>query len=314
MNEYFDHPNISQSGLKRYANPNPRSLYRSRLNKELYYRGKSIHFVKGELLDKLIEGLEIDELYYIEAEGYKHPTAKVDSIAQECIDLELDIEDFEEILKIKKKQGYQPNWKKPKNLEWISNDLLPVIKNKKLANGRIILTHEEFTSIATMTNSMLEGEYTKPILEEFNGKFQVAIYINGFKVLIDYLQIDHKAKIARVIDFKTTGDYIDKFVKSIKRYRYDIQLSFYSYVLQLKYPDYTILDPVLIVGSTKEVEWSEPFTLTKKILQEAKDGWIDRYGFKHMGWNEMLTRYNNYNGEMYNTDLIINKTNIINEL
>jgi hypothetical protein len=314
MISYFDHPNISQSGLKRYANPNPRSLYRSRLSEELYYKGKSIHFVKGELLDRLIEGLEIDEHYYIEAEDYKHPTPKVLSIAQECIDNELDIEDFEEILKIKKKQLYQPRWQEEKNLSWISDTLLPVIKTRKEAGERVVLTFKEFRDIATMTNSMLQGQYTKPILEEYNGEFQVAIYIKGLKCLIDKLQICHKTKVVRIIDFKTTGDYIEKFVKSIKRFRYDIQMSFYCHIVQLKYPKYKVLDPILIVGSTKEVEWSEPFTLSKKVINDAKIGWIDRYGFKHMGWEEMLTKHNNYNGDMYNDNLIINKTNIINEL
>ena len=312
--EYYKHENLSQSDLKRYINPNPRSLHRRRSEDELYYQDPSIHFSKGSLLDRLLEGLEIDEYYYIESKEYKRSTSKVISIAQECIDLDLDIEDYEEILKIKEKQKYQPRWKEEKNLTWINDVLLPTIKNRKAAEGKIILTHEEFVQVATMANSMLHGEYTQPILNELPGTHQVAIYIDGLKCLIDYFQICHDTKVMRIIDYKSTGDYIERFPKSIKRWGYDIQLSFYGHIAKLKYPDYKLLDPILIVGSTKEPNWAEPFTLSPLIVKNAKEGWIDKYGRKLMGWKEMLIKCNNYNQEMYNADLIKHKTNIINEL
>lgn len=312
--KYYEDPRISQSYLKRFINPNPRSLFRGPSEDELYYQKENMHFSKGKLLDRLIEGLDIEDHYYIQSKDYTHPSAKVESIVQECIDLGLDIEDFDEIIKVKKKQKYQPRWTKEKNLEWINNTLYPFIRQKKEIGDKVVITQEEFDQVAIITNAILNGEYTKPILEEFSGEYQVDLYTKEFKVLIDFLQLDHKKKIARVIDFKTTGDYLEKFKKSIIRFGYYYQLSFYSHIVSLKYPKYKILDPVFIVGSKKEPQWAEPFTLSKTVLKQAKEGWVDRYGKPHIGWEEMYKRHKAYKGQMYNDGLIKNKTNLITEL
>ena len=312
MESYYKDPRISQSQLKRFINPNPRSLYRGSSEDDLYYEKESIHFSKGKLLDRLIEGLEVTEHYYIQSKDYKHPSAKVESIAQECIDLELT--EIDDILKIKKKQGYQGNWKEETNITWVNDTLKPFIKQKKEIGDKVVVTQEEFDQVATMTNSMLEGEYTKPILDKFDGEYQVALYTDKYKILVDYLQLDHVSKVARVIDFKTTGDWLEQFKKSIIRFGYHFQMSFYSHVVGLKYPGYTVLPPVLIVGSKKEPEWAEPFTLSNKALKQAKDGWTDRYGKPHIGWLEMYERLSTYNGEMYNKKLIKRGTNLIKEL
>jgi hypothetical protein len=312
MESYYKDPRISQSQLKRFINPNPRSLFRGPTEDDLYYEKESIHFSKGKLLDRLIEGLEITDHYYIQSSDYKHPSARVESIAQECIDLELT--DVDDILEIKEKQGYQANYTEKKNIEWVNETILPFIKQKKAIGNKVVVTQKEFNQVVIMTNSMLEGEYTKPILDKYDGEYQVALYTKEFKVLIDYLQLDHTSKVVRVIDFKTTRDYLERFKKSILRFGYHIQMSFYSHVVGLKYPGYTVLPPVLIVGSKREPEWAEPFTLSLKVLEQAKNGWKDSSGKLHIGWLEMDERLTTYNGEMYNKKLIKRGTNLIKEL
>lgn len=313
MNKYYENPGISQSYLKRFRNPNPRSLHRSPLDEDYYYVRESIHFSKGKLLDVLLEGGDPNDYFYIEAPDYKRPSEIVESIAQQVVD-ENCYNDVNRIIDIIRKHNFQPRWKLDTISKWIDDKLDPVIKYKESHFGKTVITHEEYVQIATMATSILEGEYTKPILDEYEGEFQVEVYYEDMKGLIDYLQIDHKKKVFRVIDFKSTGDYLEIFKKSIKGFGYDYQLSFYSYLVGCKYLDYKMLDPVLLVASTKEPEYAEPFTLGETVIKNARYGWVDKLGRVHKGWEELLSIARNYNQELYNKELITTGTNYINEL
>lgn len=314
MNKYYENPGISQSYLKRFKNPNPRSLHRGSLDEDYYYVRESIHFSKGKLLDVLLEGGDPNQWFYIEAPDYKRPSEVVESIAQEVYDkYGLEATD-EQINESRLNHSYQKRYKEETALKWVTETLRPILEYKESHFGKTVITHEEYVEIATMATSILEGEYTKKILDEYEGEFQVEVYCDDLKGLIDYLQIDHKLKVFRVIDFKSTGDYLEVFKKSIKRFGYDYQLSFYSYLVSCKYPEYKMLDPVLLVVSTKEPEYAEPFTLGETVIKNARYGWVDKLGRIHKGWEELLSIARNYNQELYNKELITTGTNYINEL
>ena len=219
-----------------------------------------------------------------------------------------------DVYKIQKEHDYQPRWTEKKCIEWAENDLQPIIDLKQKISNKLVLSQEEYTEIATMAQAVKEGEYTKPILEELPGEHQVALYTDELKVLIDYFQICHDTKVLRVIDYKTTHEYLERFIRQITKYGLDIQLSFYSYVASQLYPDYKVLEPILIVVSKKEPEYAEPFTLSKQVIENARLGWTDKYGNNRKGWEELLNEAKTYNGEMYNLELIKNKTNYISEL
>jgi hypothetical protein len=314
MSDYYGKPGISQSYIKRFRNPNPRALHRYRAEAEYYYVKEKLHFSKGKLLDLLLEGQDINPYFYIESSEYKHPSAPVESIAQQCYD-QWDLEATDEqINDVRIEHSYQKRYKPETALKWVTETLRPILEHKNKIGLRTILTQEEFDVTATMATSILEGKFTKPILDELPGEFQVEIYCDDLKGLLDRLQIDHKKKVFRVIDFKSTGDFLEKFPKSIKKFGYDIQLSFYSYLVQCQYPDYTMLEPVLLVASSKEPEYAEPFTLSFAIINNARLGWVDKYGTVYKGWEELLQLARTYNQQMYNMSLIEKGTNYINEL
>lgn len=311
---YYEDSRISQSQLKRFLNPNPRSLYRSRVEEDYYYVKEKIYFSKGKLMDLLISDEDISEYFYIESEDYKHPTEVVESIAQEVYDkYALEATD-EQIDEIRIRHSYQLRYKPETALKWITETLRPIVEHKVQVGDKTVLTQEEFNVIATMANAILEGPYTKPIMEEYPSKDQVDVYCDNLKALIDRLQIDHNLKVFRVIDFKSTSEYLEKFMQSIKKYRYDIQISYYTYIVQCLYPDYKALEPILIVASTKEPEYAEPFTLSYEVVNNAEKGFTDKYGRYYPGWRELLDITNNYNQELYNKQLIDLGTNYINEL
>lgn len=313
MNKYYEDERISQSYLKRFLNNNPRALYRG-LDEEYYYTREKIHFSKGKLLDLLLEGGDIDDYFYIESAEYKRPSDSVFSVAKEVYDLYGLNATEEQINEIRTEQSYQKRYTLETALKWAREVIKPILKDLEQRGDKVVITAEEYKAACCMSSAILFGSFTKPILDEIEGEFQVALYTEELKCLIDYLQIDHDKKVFRVVDFKTTGDYLERFKKSILKFRYDIQLSFYSYIVSQLYPTYKMLEPVLIVVSTKEPDYAEPFTLSTEIVKNARKGWIDKYGNTYKGWEQLLTIANNYNQEMYNADLINNGTNYINEL
>jgi len=208
MDRYYDDPRISQSHLKRYLNPNPRSLFRSREEDDYYYRKEKIYFSKGKLLDILLEGKDVNEFFFIESSDYKHPSAVVESIAQEVYERDC-LSVYNLVIQIKDKHNYQARWKEETILKWIDETLYPIIVRKRQIGNKVILSQEDYDKTATIATSILNGEFTKPILDEYPGSYQAELYTDTLKGLLDYLQIDHEKKLMRIIDLKTTSDYLE---------------------------------------------------------------------------------------------------------
>lgn len=307
MIEYYEDPRMSQSFLKKFLNPNPRSYFRSKDDDTLYYEKEKIYFSLGKLMDAILEDQDINKIFYIQPEGYKHPTKVVESIAQEVYD-SMDFS-LDSILKVVKEHNYQPKWKKETKVNWINNTLLPIVNEKISAEGKTVISQEEYDLVATMANAILSGPYTQPILEEMEGEYQVPLYTERFKGLADYLQVDRKKKVFRVIDFKTTDSYLEYFAKDILKRRYDIQLSFYTHLASIAYPDYKALNPIIIAVSKREPQYAEPFELSEKVIFEAMHG-----NDKRKGWLELVHIAESFDHSEFNKELSTRGTNYINEL
>jgi hypothetical protein len=305
MNSYYEDQRISQSELKRWINPNPRSLYR-KATSDLFYEQDKKHFIFGSLLDDMITGEDLDN-YYVTLDNARLSDTR-ESIAQYIYSA--NNEDPETILKAYEEHDYLSNYKEETKLKNYNEKIKPRVDLLIKTRNKIIVSQEDYNLAVQMSVAINSGEFTSPILSELPMSTQVALYTEEEKGLIDILQIDHDKKVARIIDIKTTGDYLEKFPKSIRKFRYDIQLSFYCYLLKQNYPDYTILDPVLIAVSVKEPDWAEPFTLTKNVIKLAETG-FDYQDYHYYGWRELLNKIKEYGGELYNKDLIEQKTNLI---
>lgn len=70
-------------------------------------------------------------------------------------------------------------------------------------------------------------------------------YVYPAKAMLDAIIIDYANKTILPIDVKYCSE---KFEFSAKKYRYDIQASFYTRALQSEYPDYTIKPFTFVVG------------------------------------------------------------------
>lgn len=297
---YYQKKGISQSYLKRFINPNPRSLHRYK-DTELYDEVEATHFSKGKLLDLLIEDIDYTQYFHIESE--LRVTPKVHSILKEFVDEGLG--SVAKLIEIKNKQNYQARWTEEKNIEWANSDeIRNYITYLIESNGKTIITQQELEDTIVMSNSIMEGEYTSPIINDpnYTNHYQLEMYYEDLKGLADLVQIHKTLKLIRLIDFKSTSDYLEKFPFVIKKFKYDIQLSFYKYLLQKMYPTHKV-ECYIIAVCNKEIEYAEPFLLTDKILHEAEEQ-----------WEELLKRCRNYKGEMYNSGLIEKGYNEISEL
>jgi hypothetical protein len=84
------------------------------------------------------------------------------------------------------------------------------------------------------------------------------------------------------IDIKTIGQSVKSFPTSFRKYRYDVQSSWYMLALKKEYPNYNILPMLFVVVSTSTKE----YPLIYKTVWD--DLYIGKYGGKKE-WNNTLS-------------------------
>ena len=305
IEDYFLSPNLSQSFLKKFIKDQPRSLLRQKEQK-LYYEEKK-HFIQGSIIDFLctLSDEDINELYCIDTQLEK-PSPAIMSIIHEIKDEGLQFNE-ESILLIRDRRSYQPKWKEEtviknilteKNIEYF--DYLVKCGDKQ------IVSQEEWDLSVKCAHSLINGEYTSKYFSDPNMQYQVAIYRRNMKGLIDMLYLNHEDKTFRVIDIKSTAEYLENF--DVFRFRYDFQLHFYSDLVQMEYPDYKALNPIILAVSKKEPDYAEPFEFTDESIN------IGRYGNEdYVGYDEALENYMYWeqNNNFYNQKLISQGVNYV---
>lgn len=257
IKRYREHPGINQSYLKTFLNPYKKARDSSSFHK----------FTKGNLLDVLVTMEESFEDYFYISQMTSKPSDAIMEIIDyihdnfnapegELTPL-LDITDF--ILEAADKFFY--GWKKDKSKrQWTK----PVLINKVAiqgqeywfellqAGGREVVTPDEVELAKTLKNTL----YTHPLTTELfkqDLEFQKDIYFD--LAFDDELKIEGKGLLdichvtdttARVIDIKATDVSPWEVEMIIKKFRYDIQVAFYSEGLKKVYPNKTILPPRII--------------------------------------------------------------------
>lgn len=97
------------------------------------------------------------------------------------------------------------------------------------------------------------------------------------RCMMDAVLVDHKNKTIQPIDLKTSFKHESKFYLSFKEWRYDIQASLYTYILEqclkgTEYEDYKILDYLFVViskSSKSPMTWLD--TKSKAVNNEWRD-------------------------------------------
>lgn len=160
--------------------------------------------------------------------------------------------------------------------------------------GKVVVSKEYDDKCTMVANSLRTHESTWRFFNQQDGieiQYQVPLFweyedpMDGWsyncKGLLDILVIDHNNKTIQNADVKTTGDSLKTWKKKIARkHRPDFQLSYYDYGVKQwakkHYPDYTVINPCLIVENVDYPGKPIVYNLTDLDLS------IGRYGAKKL--------------------------------
>jgi len=247
MSDYKDIDAVNQSRLKKI-------LIHPKLYKHQEEREEKSYFTFGQLVEDilLMSQEEVDAKYVIC--DVDMPTDKVKEVI-EALYAARGVADFDSIEpalveEIRMEVGYQTKWKAEtayNKIKLLGSDYLNFIAS---AGDRIIIDQEDYDKAQSLAIMVETNPNTAKYLSKDNKfKHVVTFKHKGFdcKGEIDIVHIDHEAKTIRVVDIKTTSQFL-AFKSSILRYRYDFQLAFYTMALmEEQLPNYSILEPQLLV-------------------------------------------------------------------
>tara|TARA_R100001460_G_scaffold2478_2_gene8051 strand:+ start:6034 stop:6969 length:936 start_codon:yes stop_codon:yes gene_type:complete len=261
MSDYRKIDAVNQSRLKKI-------LVHPKLYMHQEEREEKSYFTFGQFVEDvlLMSPEEIDDKYIIC--DVDMPTDKVKEVV-EALYAARGVADFDSIEatlvdEIRMEAGYQTKWKAEtayNKLKALGSDYLDFIAS---TGDRIIISQEDYDkaqSLAIMVES--NPSMVKYLSKDNKFKHVVTFLYKGFncKGEIDIVHIDHEAKTMRVVDIKTTSQFLG-FKSSILRYRYDFQLAFYTIALMEEcLPGYTVLDPQLLVLDSNTFFSPEVYTI-----------------------------------------------------
>lgn len=213
------------------------------------------------------------------------------------------------------KKGWNTRWSIETRLKKIREQGTEYFNLLRDANGRSVISSTTNMEAISLRDILYKDPDVKEYFVPTSGielKFQMELFVEytledgrviPLKGALDILHIDHNNKTIRLVDFKTSYDAHD-FIKSIKKFGYATQLSFYDYLLRLwletqckdqSFCQYTILNPINIVidkyqkvpyiyeydwdDLALEREGNEKFLFdlyqTKDHKMRIKKGWIN---------------------------------------
>jgi len=176
--------------------------------------------------------------------------------------------------------------------------------------GKKVYTTKEVNFAKEKVEFIKNSEHYKFLVRDEN-IYQVSLFgeyqNTSLKGLIDWIAIDHQQKKILLIDLKTSHyNKIDLFSLSVKEYRYDFQMAFYKYLVEVNYKE------LLAAGYELEIYWLG-YNFNKTFLWRVSDidldigengcvklsgDYIDGLGnsygssFQIYGWKQALDIYN----------------------
>lgn len=157
----------------------------------------------------------------------------------------------------------------------------------KEANGRVVVSQEYWNKCNLVASSLKHNSITWTFFQEDLFKeieFQKPVYWKYVdagntevecKGLIDIFIIDHHNKTVQIVDIKTTGDSLVTWKKNIARkHNPAFQLAYYYEGINQLYPQYTQLNPVLVVENVDYPGKPRVFDFTSTDLIHGRHGCI----------------------------------------
>lgn len=263
--------------------------------KKLYYEEKE-SFVLGSAVDLILTGEEgeFEKQYYV-SQLEEKPSDVEMSMIQEVFDIvkanNSEIKSLDTYTDILKDVIVSHNWYKgnpgPKRIQGLIERDSAYFEELKSAFGKQILSEQERVIIQNVVDSFRNNprtrdyfgiKYSKNIIVYY--QFPIYFTYRGVecKALLDiiFVEIDtHTGEVLSVlpVDIKTMSDYTINFPKSLKRFRYDIQASFYTFALQQHFGEGVKIKPFKFI--VESVNYSGN-PLVYQISNEVD--YIGRYG------------------------------------
>ncbi|MGL5079142.1 MAG: hypothetical protein ACRDBG_25360, partial [Waterburya sp.] len=210
---------------------------------------------------------------------------------------------------------YEEAWKKAdymRDLTWCVDNFWKskeAVEYYKLRNNtKIVLSYSEIEAVKDardrLLSSPLTGNYfLKNSSVEIELLHQVPIYFDykgaECKALLDGIKIDHKNKIIKPFDLKSTSKSIYTFETSYIEWGYYRQSAFYNYALQMpESPVFELIEKGYTIEKFKFIVvqlYSKVtpliFTVNEQGLRCGLSGGYDKKGVYHKGIDQLLDAY-----------------------
>ncbi len=218
--------------------------------------GERKHITMGQLVDLMLsypEELINDNLYFYK---YEKPSDTIIQIIYNAYTGSGDITD-DELLASIDKFGYVGNrsWDNQRKLQEIKAKGEDYINFLFTSKDKLIISEDEYTTARLILSNLKTSDNTKNLILA-EGQHQLPLYTTMYdvdcKALLDKLIFKHDNTIAPIIqpiDFKITSGSLQSWKYVARKFRYDIQASWYTEIIKRVYPFHTILPFKFIVGS-----------------------------------------------------------------
>lgn len=280
--EYYSEKRVSSSSLKWFES-SP-LFFRKMLDKEIEQETKRYFEIGKKIHMKLLEPTEYDKNYiYLDYE-----TPKSDNQRKFCEDYITSRGSKDSKLI----QAYKNNYSAEKlteekileKAEELRKSLSKYITYlKKRSEVKDVLTYTDHTLITNIEQVVKDHQAARPLLflsdeDKMNGVEEFNEYVIFFeflgvqcKAMLDRVVIDHKNKVIKLIDIKTTSNAGD-FKHSLEEFKYYRQMAFYWAAIYHEFKLYDYNKETYIVCIQKgELPDCRVFNISKDWLSKGLD-------------------------------------------
>ena len=312
-NSYRKLEGLNQSLLKKIL-VSPGAFIKQRDNQE---DSEQSHFVFGSLVDDmLLSDIDIEDKYYILKDNslsdvlksitrYIFDYTDMSKSTEEVTDWPSEENMDEIILAACNEYGYQNRWKSATRVEKIKKECLSYFVCLCQANGKKIISQEDYYKAVTCVAALKSDEFTKEYFSKEKGKeiwkhkvIQFTYKDLKIKGELDKVFIDHNNRTIQPIDYKTTGGSVYGFNFDFWKFRYDFQSAVYFYgiskdpeVQELLLKGYKLLNFKYIVVEKEMYNPPMIFNVPNEVMKIGFEGGTLSSGKKYEGFTDAIARY-----------------------
>lgn len=227
-------------------------------------------------------------------------------------DLEILTPLIEKAVEITEYKG-NAHWTTDQRVEKVIKETSAYWNHLMAAEGRTIVLTKDWQNCQQIANNLKTATNTVAYHREngftITAEYQLDLYGNLSEVrckgLLDKVLFDDVNRTIQPIDYKVTGGSLRDWKYTARKFRYDIQSSFYTALLRINYPDWEILPFAFLVANHNPavqpyVYTASPFDLHigefgarrfKSMLLNEDDIIITKEEDIIYGWRDALEIY-----------------------